>query len=104
MRTHVSRLSIDVNGFELVYHETCVDTLYDDDLIQPIQQRVRNLLNNTLCLQGVIFDHTRRSKIGRRQSTRWQTGPAVRAHVDILLNPDHKSEDTGRKGIRRHHY
>ena len=32
MRPHVSRFSIDTNGFELINHETSVDDLYNDAL------------------------------------------------------------------------
>ena len=88
MRPYVSRLSIDVNGFELVHHETCVDNLYDDDLIQSqYNQELENLLKqHTGADKVVIFDHTRRSnnEVGANNPD-GRRGPAVRVHADYTV-------------------
>jgi len=88
MRPYVSRLSIDVNGFELVHHETFVDNLYDDDLIQSqYNQELEILLKqHTGADKVVIFDHTRRSnnEVGANNPD-GRRGPAVRVHADYTV-------------------
>ena len=88
MRPHVSTLSIDTNGFELINHQTRVDDLYNDDLIKAqYNQELEDLLKqHTGADKVVIFDHTRRSNndIGAKNPDGMR-GPAVRVHADYTV-------------------
>ncbi len=88
MRPHVSTLSIDSNGFELISHQTHVDDLYNDDLIKAqYNQELEDLLKqHTGADKVVIFDHTRRSNNDTgAKNPDGRRGPAVRVHADYTV-------------------
>ena len=95
MRPHVSTLSIDSNGFELISHQTHVDDLYNDDLIKAqYNQELEDLLKqHTGADKVVIFDHTRSQIMILEQKTQMAGGGQLLECTPIIqLSPDRKEQ------------
>lgn len=85
MRALAGRLSLDQQGFELRYHETKVDDLYDDKAVDDVyDSEIESLLKAATGADRVlIFDHTWRSGgPGGAANRDGLRGPATRVHVD----------------------
>ncbi len=88
MRPIVDSLSLDRQGFELRRHETAVDDLYDDEVVDRVYDReIEALLEaSTGADRVVVFDHTRRSDAATGAANRdGSRGPASRVHVDYTV-------------------
>jgi hypothetical protein len=84
MRPLAGALSLDLEGFELLQHETVAD-LYDDEALEEVYYpEIEALLRAaTGASRVVIFDATRRSDAGAGTKNRdGLRGPASRVHVD----------------------
>ena len=85
MRKIAASLSIDINGFELVSHQSDVADLYDDHLIRTKYNLELEafLKKKTGADQIIIFDHTRRSNnLDGANNHDGRRGPAIRVHSD----------------------
>ena len=88
MRPIAETLSVDAEGFELLHHETEVDDLYDDAVVDTayhaeIEEILRERFDAT---QVAIFDVTRRSDdTGGARNPDGLRGPATRVHVDYTV-------------------
>lgn len=88
MRPIAGTLSLDVEGFELLRHETAVADLYDDNAVDTVYaDELKALLTERLGATSVhIFDVTRRSDGGTGAPNRdGLRGPAGRVHVDYTV-------------------
>jgi hypothetical protein len=88
MRPIAGNLSLDVEGFELLHHDTAVADLYDDNAVDTVYaDEIKALLTERLGATAVhIFDVTRRSDGGKGAPNRdGLRGPAGRVHVDYTV-------------------
>jgi hypothetical protein len=88
MRPIAANLSVDTQGFELLYHETQVDDLYDDAAIDTAYNaEIKAILSERFdATQVTIFDVTRRSgDTGGARNSDGLRGPATRVHVDYTV-------------------
>ncbi len=85
MRALAAGLSLDQQGFELRYHETMVDDLYDDKAVDDVyDSEIETLLKAATGADRVlIFDHTWRSG-----------GPGGAANRDGLRGPATRGSPT----------
>ena len=85
MREIADGLSVDREGFELLYHQTEVQDLYDDDAVAEVYTpEIETLLRRRFgASRVVIFDVTRRADNGAgAKNPDGLRGPATRVHVD----------------------
>ena len=88
MRLIAENLSVDTQGFELLHHETQVDDLYDDAVVDSTYHaEVEDILRERFDATHVaIFDVTRRSDdTGGARNPDGLRGPATRVHVDYTV-------------------
>lgn len=88
MRPGAEGLSLDRQGFELRHHETAVEDLYDDGLLEKIYDgEIETLLKEATGAQRVVvFDRTRRSDSAEGAANPdGVRSPASRVHVDYTL-------------------
>ena len=77
-------LNLDVNGFELVAHNTKVDDFIDENQLQTIYYpEVKELVKkHTQASEVVIFDHTIRTGNEKKRETMLLREPVRRVHND----------------------
>ncbi|MBN06151.1 CmcJ/NvfI family oxidoreductase [Ponticaulis sp.] len=88
MRNIKAKLSIDVQGFEILHRPTKVTDLQDDGAIESEynQELIAMLKVHTGADSVVIFDHTRRSDTpGGATNQDGLRGPASRVHCDYTV-------------------
>ena len=88
MRDIADTLSVDHEGFELLFHETGVADLYDDTAVEhAYRAEIEALLTQRFGASRVVaFDATRRSDSGAgAQNPDGARGPAKQLHVDYTV-------------------
>ena len=88
MRPMADSLSLERQGFQLRRHETAVDDLYDDEMVDEVYEReIQVLLKEAVGADRVVvFDRTRRSDAETGAANRdGLRGPANRVHVDYTV-------------------
>ena len=89
MRPLSDTLTLDQEGFVLLRHETAVEDLNDDALIEGVYRgEIGHLLRETTGASRVaVFDFTRRSDApDGAANPDGQRGPATRVHVDYTVS------------------
>ena len=106
MRRITHLLSLDLQGFLLVRHETAVEDLYDDEAVAGVYDRELEslLIAVTGADRVAVFDHTRRSDHAEGAANPdGPRGPASRVHVDYTVDsgPRRAADALGRDEVDR---
>lgn len=86
-RDRAADLSLDVEGFALVHHDTRMENFYDSDEVERVYNREMEELikRETGAKKIVVFDHTLRARDDEVRAEHKVREPVQRAHNDYTI-------------------